>query len=269
MTVLMCPTLGYSAPRMPPPADESEWRRALMAWLRQQSQAILIDNARVLKSACLASMITSSTTSDRIVGTSNAVAVPVNCIWLATGINIEMSDEIARRTVPILLDSDSEFPSRREGFKIPDLENWVKANRPRLVKALLVIVQSWINAGCPESRQKMGGFDRYAAVIGGILEHAGIGGFLDVLADTANDVGGLPAEIFDFFEAVARKYESRSFSANDVLELAKEVRLVQSSGTSTDLGRLLGRATGRLFDRREIERTGKIHNTQRWRIVER
>ncbi len=64
------------------------------------------------------------------------------------------------------------------GFRHPDLNTWVRANRARLVAACLTLCQAWIAAGRPRGQRSIGSYENWAGVIGGILETAGIDGFL-------------------------------------------------------------------------------------------
>lgn len=269
MTVLMYPALGHSVARVHPPADESEWRRTLTSVLRSDPRTLLIDNARKLDSGALAGAITSSFISDRIVGTSLTACIPINCVWMATGIDIKMSEEITRRSVLIVLDSETPHPSLRGGFKIPELEKWVRANRIKLVAALLIIIQSWIDAGCPPSHKKLGGFESYAATISGILEHAGIEGFLSVPSEFSYASLGLPASTEEFCRGVyvQRGGGGGPFAAREYVELARKIGFLPLDGDAAALGRLFKRIAGRKLDGFSIEPSGRRENSSLWQIA--
>ena len=85
---------------------------------------------------------------------------------------------MARRLVRIRLDPHEERPWQRNGFRHPDLMTWVRANRPRLVAACLTLCQAWIAAGRPRGARTIGSFENWAHVLGGVLEVAGVPGFL-------------------------------------------------------------------------------------------
>ena len=60
---------------------------------------IQVDNVRGrLDSASLSVVLTAPTYTDRVLGYSNMVSIPVRSVWLATGNNIGMSNEVARRS---------------------------------------------------------------------------------------------------------------------------------------------------------------------------
>ena len=108
--------------------------------------------------------------------------LPIKCIWIATGNNPTLSTEIARRTIRIRIDAKTDQPWQRDSsqFRHADIMSWVKKNRGELIWAALTLAKAWISAGCPEPTgiKLLGGFEEYRRVIGGILEVAGIKGFL-------------------------------------------------------------------------------------------
>ena len=93
-----------------------------------------------------------------------------------------MSTEIARRAIRIRLDSKVDRPWLRDdkSFKHPQLIDWATEHRGQLVWAALTMVKAWIAEECPEPEniKPLGMFEAWTRVIGGILQVAGIEGFL-------------------------------------------------------------------------------------------
>ena len=171
---------GAGASVMTEGRNEDEWRKRITAKLRQMPPMVLIDNlSRRLDSPALAAVLTAPFWEDRILGVSEMARLPIRCIWIATGNNPEFSNEIARRLVRIRLDANVERPSQRSGFRHPRLIAWVRANRARLVAACLTLCQAWIAAGRPKGGRVVGSFESWSEVMGGVLEVAGIEGFLE------------------------------------------------------------------------------------------
>jgi putative DNA primase/helicase len=115
----------------------------------------------------------------------------VRCAWEATANNAAVSSDIARRTIRIRLDAKVDRPWQREDFHHPELRSWARANRGQLVWAALTLGRAWIAAGKPRSTVKpLGMFESWTDTVGGILEFAGIPGFLKNLDDfyAASDV---------------------------------------------------------------------------------
>jgi hypothetical protein len=159
--------------------DEDEARKKITSILARAQSLILLDNVRDgIDSAQLASALTSETWSDRMLGQTKMVDLPNRATWLVTANNPRLSLEIARRCVRVRLDAKQDRPWQRTGFRHAPLRDWVRAHRPALVHAILVLVQSWIAAGRPLGKIPLGSFEGWAGVMGGILGHAGVEGFL-------------------------------------------------------------------------------------------
>ncbi|ANB34402.1 hypothetical protein M2324_000380 [Rhodovulum sulfidophilum] len=175
---------GAGASVMTEGRDDEEWRKRVTAKLRQIPSIVLIDNLRAtLDSSALAAALTAPFWEDRILGHSEMARLPIRCLWIATGNNREFSNEMARRLVRIRLDPHTDRPWQRSDFRHPDLMSWVRANRSRLVAACLTLCQAWIAVGRPRGGRSIGSFENWAHVLGGVLEVAGIPGFLGNLEE--------------------------------------------------------------------------------------
>jgi hypothetical protein len=183
--LLTLPALGRPLAAMTEGSDEDEWRKRIFAKLRTAPAFVLLDNIkRRLASGALSSAITSYPTwEDRILGVSEVARVPVRCGWLMTANNPAFSSELTRRTVRIRLDAKIDRPWLREGFRHADIRGWAMVNRGRLIWAALTLIRAWLVAGKPEGQRVLGMFERWAKVMGGILEVAGIPGFLANLSE--------------------------------------------------------------------------------------
>jgi hypothetical protein len=162
--------------------QEDEWRKRITSTLSSGPEIVTIDNLRRrLDSSALAAALTAPVWEDRRLGTSDNLRIPVRCLWLATGNNPTVSPEIARRCVSIRLDARVARPFERalSAFLHPHLTAWVQTHRAELLTALLTLVQAWHVAGRPVGLASLGSFERWAAVIGGILQVAEVPGFLE------------------------------------------------------------------------------------------
>ena len=176
---LSIPAVGEGPAIMTEGRDEDEYRKRITAKLLQAPRFVLIDNIRSrLDSAALSAALTASRWEDRVLGHSRTATLPVTCVWLATANNPGVSLEIARRTVSIRLDSGQERPWLRSDFRHPDLRRWAKEHRGELVWAALTLARAWVAAGRPEGHQSLGSYESWAGVMGGILDVAGVRGFL-------------------------------------------------------------------------------------------
>lgn len=160
--------------------DEGETRKKLTSILLQGRRVVLIDNVRdSLDSEQLAAALTAQIWSDRILGQTRMVDLPNRATWMATANNPQLSLELARRCARVRLDPKVDKPWEREGFRHDPLRGWVSENRGRLVHAVLTIIQGWIAAGKPRGIKTLGSFEQWAYTIGGILDVAGVPGFLE------------------------------------------------------------------------------------------
>ena len=171
---------GSGAGVMTEGRDDEEWRKRITAKLRQIPSIVLIDNLRAkLDSSAVAAALTAPFWEDRILGASEMARLPIRCVWIATGNNPTFSNEMARRLVRIRLDAHVERPWQRGGFRHPDLMTWVRANRAqarrRLPHPLPGLDRRRPAARRAHHRQLR---ELGADVIGGVLEVAGIEGFL-------------------------------------------------------------------------------------------
>lgn len=178
--VMALPATGTIPASMSDPGnDEAEWRKRITSTLLKMPAFIFIDNvSSSLESDTLASALTSSWWEDRILGSSRNIRIPQRATWVATGNNLHLKMDIARRTAPIRIDAKMGDPWNREAFKIEDILGWCKHNRGALVWSCLVLVRNWLSAGKPRGERKMGSFEGYARILGGILAAASIPGFL-------------------------------------------------------------------------------------------
>ena len=140
--VVCCIATGRQAPVMTFGQDTDEHEKKITSLLLAGYSWILIDNAKVLKSQHLAAVLTTTQWRGRRLGKSEIVEVPNDATWVATGNNVELSDEIARRTIPIRLDPGVERPENRTGFKHTPLLDWAKDHRATLVSACLSLIRA-------------------------------------------------------------------------------------------------------------------------------
>jgi len=177
-------SLGRDVPTMSEGRDDDEWRKRISSKIFGATPVLFIDNlTRRLDSGAVAAALTAREIEDRVLGKSEMQSAPVRCVWCCSGNNPTFSLEMARRTVRIRLDSGEEQPWLRDGFRHPDLVGWVMTNRPQLVWACLTLIQAWIAAGRPAGSQILGMYEAWARTIGGILQVAGVPGFLGNLQD--------------------------------------------------------------------------------------
>ena len=173
-------TTGRSAAMMTAPGSDEEWRKRLTASLLSGSNLIIVDNVEgALNAPSLAAALTTDIWTDRLLGVSEMVTLAQRATWIANGNNIRPGGDLPRRCYWIRLDAKTSRPWQRTGFQFPDLIAWVASHRREYVSALLLLARAWFAVGQPEGNTPtLGGFESWTRMVGGILSHAGIPGFL-------------------------------------------------------------------------------------------
>ncbi len=263
--VLTIPATGGNLPVMTEARDEDETRKRITSKLLQGPQFILIDNVRRgLDSGALSAALTASLWEDRLLGASRTVTLPNGAIWIATANNPSLSVEVARRTIAIRLDPSMEKPWEREDFKHPDLRAWALDHRGDLIWAALTLIRAWFAAGQPAGRRSLGSFEKWARVMGGILEVVGVGGFLGNV-DRVYEAAEAEIEPWrEFCTAWWEEFGDTEIPARDLFGIVTRRELLlelwqgrDDLAARTRFGQALGRMKGRVIDPYRIHRAGE------------
>jgi hypothetical protein len=266
---------GASASVMVEGRDEDEWRKRLTAKLREIPSILLIDNLRrQLDASAVAAALTAPYWEDRVLGKSEMVRFPIRCVWIATGNNPQFSNEIARRMVRIRLDPHEDQPWLREGFRHPNLLAWVWQNRAHLVAACLTLGSAWIAAGMPQHQKTIGSFEGWARVMGGILEVAGVPGFLGNLREMYERADAEGVVWRGFVGLWRDRFGTQQVGAADLYDLALQASIPLARGDEhakrTSLGQALRRMRDRIYTtggrRLRVHHAGSAHGVQRWEL---
>ena len=258
-------------------SSEEEWRKRLTSQLRRSPFLIAIDNLRQpLNSSALAAALTAPFWEDRILGVSEIVRLPIHTVWVATGNNPVLSNEMARRVVRIRLDAGVDQPWRREGFRHPDLIGWVQHHRAQLVHAGLVLCQAWIAEGRPSGGRRIGSYENWSHAIGGVLGVVGIEGFLANQDEVLAAVDGEAAEWRSFVSAWWARFGQVEVGTKELFDVAQQLEGLTTLGTGnehsqrTRLGKALGKMRDRVFDIGDVKLrvcvAGLSHQANRWRL---
>ena len=255
---------GSDAAMQPAPArgDESEWRKMLGAVLLNGSALTIFDNIdHRLQSASLALAVTASTWTDRILGQTKTVTLPVRCTFIATGNNLQLGGDLPRRCFWCRLDAGTSLPWQRVGFRHPDLKVWVREHRGELLGALLTIARAWFVAGSPQGAvEALGGFESWAKIVGGILSNAGISGFLQNLDSLYEESDPAQLQWEAFLLAILDSFDNRGFTIKELVELLPEnselTQALPDELADEDRKGSLQRRLGRAFSERVGRRYG-------------
>lgn len=168
---------GQEMPRMAIASDDDEMRKRITAIAVFGEPTILLDNIPAsgsLGCPSLDAALTATSWSDRLLGRTETVTVPLYATWYATGNNIILAADTARRVCHIRLETLLESPERRSGFRHPKLLQWVRQERPRLAVAAVTILAAYCQAGRPNmGLENWGSFDAWHELVSQALVWAG------------------------------------------------------------------------------------------------
>ena len=271
--VVTYPFAGRAVSTVTEARDDDEWRKRLTAQLRERRAVIILDNlVRTLDSGALASALTTATWEDRVLGKNETIRVPVRCVWVATGNNVRLSTELARRFIRIRIDPRMDRPFQRDGFRHNPLRTWVHRHRAAFVWSALVLAHAWLDAGSPPPFTKpLGGYERWSGVLGGVLAHAGIDGFLanaNELYEAADTEGALWRT---FIAAWWDRHGRDEVTSAELFEIAQEIDgLVTSRGNEksqrTSFGMKLAKQHDRVFGEHQVVAAGTRKRAKLWKL---
>jgi len=259
---------------IPPPRDEEEIRKAITARLREGRAAVLIDNVTRLDSAVLSAALTADIWDDRLLGRNQTVRLPIRWVWAATGNNATVTTDIARRTIRIRLTPENERPWLRRDFRHPELLAWTHKHRGELIYAALTLIQAWVAAGRPEADvTPLGSYENWTRVMGGILQHAGVPGFLENILEFYELADSESAVWREFLEAWWQRYGDKKVKTSDLFPLALEIENFDLGKGATEraqkiaFGMKLGAMRDRIFNDKRIYSAGTERRVAYWRLA--
>jgi hypothetical protein len=159
------------------PESEAEARKKITSIAIEGDVIMQIDNIGEggLGGPALNSALTSTTWTDRLLGTNKQIVMPLFTIWCGSGNNVAIKADTARRVAHIRLDTPLEKPEERNDFRHPDLLGWVTAERPRLLSAALTILRGYCAAGRPsQSLPPWGSFEGWSDLVRQAVVWAGL-----------------------------------------------------------------------------------------------
>lgn len=298
--VLSIIATGRAAEMFAAPKDEDEWRKQITTALLSGTSVVVFDNIiRPLDSPELCRALTASLYADRAMKTQEKILVPVNSIFIATGNNIRLGGDMPRRCYWVRLDAKDSKPFLRpaEKFKHPELKAWVLENRGEILAAFLTLARAWFAAGKPRPNMKpLGSFELWTITVGGILEHAGVKGFLGNAIELYDEADTDSAQWESFLAALHCAFCGEAFTSADIASIVADKTWNDEKHTSEPTVRatalreatpdalaevmdkdIFPRRTGKCFGERVDKRFGKfgihlkrgtvLHGKQRWLVV--
>jgi hypothetical protein len=279
---------GQAAEPMNWVPEADELRKQITAAFRTGAEFFVFDEAHTIEGAPLAQALTAATWQDRILGVSTMANFPNVITWMSLGNQVQVRGDLTRRVYRIALRPRYANPQDRpaSSFRHPgtsglDLLSWTRKHRAEIMRAILVIVRAWFAQGQPRPARgvSFGSFEVWEKITGGIVETAGLTGFLDNLKvwrsesdfDTQYWTGHLRWLRDQFGDTPFRTAQVREKAMTDPAGYMAPPKLDDPSDKSYGkaLGEAYSRLRGRRYDGLWIERNGSAHgHVSVWTVFE-
>jgi hypothetical protein len=158
------PVVSYPAG---PKDGEEELRKKITTLLMYGDRLALFDNLTgSFGDGTLDRALTGTEWQDRVLGGNRQFRAPLAVTFFATGNNVAIRADTARRVCHVRLESPHERPEERTDVKRPHLIRWVVENRPRLLARALAILKGYHLAGRPDFELRpWGSFEAWSALV--------------------------------------------------------------------------------------------------------
>jgi hypothetical protein len=201
-------------------SDGDEIRKSLYASLLAGDRSLWFDNVPTghkVRSPELCAFITSSTWKDRKLGESETLGVSNKCVLVASGNNITPVSDLARRSLVVRMDANTEKLKERV-FKIPEgmLRPYVMEHRPQMLVDALTVIKAFHAAKSipkmPVALQSFGAWSRFCR---DPLIWLGLADPVVTQKETDDET----TSVGNVFERLHQQFGDRTFTGLDVAHL--------------------------------------------------
>lgn len=237
----------------------------------------------------------------RPLGVTETKELAWRALLMATGNNVLIADNTVRRSLVPRLEPPTEDPTKYKGKRRhPKILEWIRANRPALVRAALTVLRGYIVAGQPDMgiEEWGGGFEAWSALVARAIRWAGGGDvmgcrpssdpearneemvqmdiILDALAKIAAPPAGKPAEGITagrFLDALYSRERLKGEAPPDGYDDARDaINAITSTKSgrrpdTTALGSVFRTWKKRPIGARQLQPMGLAHNARQWGVA--
>jgi len=197
-------------------ADEDELRKSIYACLMAGDRSIWFDNLPdgiKVRSSVLEAFLTSAVWKDRKLGESVTTGIANKTVLVASGNNLTPCSALARRSLVIRLDANTEN-LRDRVFKIENPRRYVMERRAQLLVDALTVIKAHITA---RSDAKMPvalpSFESWSRLARDPLIWLGMS---DPVVTQLNETDDETKNVGPIFERLVANFGSRAFTAGDM-----------------------------------------------------
>ena len=274
-------TIGRRPPAMTAGWNDDEFDKRLGTVAMLGDQILLIDNIeRELKSDTLCTMITSGLIRVRVLGKSEAIDVPALATVFATGNNVQIYNDLTRRTLAIRLNALQERPETRVFAHKP--HQLVASARPTYIAAALNVFRAYMRSETRVDLPPLHGFDEGFDWIRGANVFAGLPDPATAM-DLSRSMDAGRVDDSALFKALKDIFpDELEFSARDVHrscnyheyggprhDAYEVLHGVFGGKTPISIGKILARMSDKIIDGLYLERKKLRSSTLAYKVVRR
>ena len=219
--------LGTDIPSHSLPLPHSEeWRKLLLSIGITGAPVTLFDNCtHKIESAVLAQLLTGNGIEGRLLRTNTIQTVSSRMLLIANGNNLSVGADMRRRTVWSVLETSSPTPLKGQQFRCHPFLQYLRRNRRTLFEAALTLTEGWVAAGCPPPTNVpiIANFESFCETVGGVLEFAGIPGFLGNFDEMFDEVDPTEDAWEFFLTALFEVMGSHLMTSRELLNTVSQV----------------------------------------------
>jgi hypothetical protein len=265
--------------------SEEELRKRITSLVVAGDRLVLFDNLDgKFGNAVLDAALTGTAWKDRVLGANRMVEAPLYMTWFATGNNVAVAADTARRICHVRLETPDERPEDRRDFRHPNLLGWVGESRTRLLLAALTILRAYCAAGRPDQDlPAWGSFEGWSALVRSAVVWVGLPDpgetrlLLQDQADVAAESMGVLLACWERLDperrglaaadVIHRLYKEPPADPPDVYaDLRDALETLLDKPDSRALGNRLRAFRRRIFQGRFIDQTGSKQRAARWAV---
>lgn len=210
---------GREFPRSAHITDEAEIEKRITSIAMAGDNYVLIDNINgPFGGGYWDAALTSTWWTGRILGSNNMYSGPLTTVFFATGNNVSVTGDTARRVMVVRMLSMEERPEDRKGFQHDPLLPWVTEHRPRLVRAALTMLRAYVVAGCPEQGLRWGSFEAWTRLVASALVWAGYADCTKTRLHLEDGAASATSHLNAFLQAWEDTFGAESQTAATVLK---------------------------------------------------
>jgi hypothetical protein len=196
--------------------DEDELRKSLYACLMAGDRSIWFDNVPdgvKVRSSVLEAFLTSAVWKDRKLGESTTTGIANKTVLVASGNNLTPVSALARRSLVIRLDANTEH-LRERVFKIANPRRHVMERRGQMLVDALTIIKAYLRtAGSVQMPVTLPSFEDWSRLARDPLIWLGLA---DPVITQLNETDDENQNVGPIFERLAANFGERTFTAGDM-----------------------------------------------------